>query len=125
MRTTADANYVQNYGISLMQDLAYDFQSPMSNHQLPISLRLRLQGFDARNWDNRIYCYENDVLYAFSVPAVYGLGGRAYVCLRWQIIPQLTLYFRASETVKKSTITNYQSPIQFRTDLHLLLRAKL
>ena len=125
LRTTADANYVQNYGISLMQDLAYDFQSPMSNHQLPISLRLRLQGFDARNWDNRIYCYENDVLYAFSVPAVYGLGGRAYVCLRWQVISQLALYFRASETVKKSTITNYQSPIQFRTDLHLLLRAKL
>ena len=95
------------------------------NHQLPISLRLRLQGFDARNWDNRIYCYENDVLYAFSIPAVYGLGGRAYVCLRWQVISQLALYFRASETVKKSTITNYQSPIQFRTDLHLLLRAKL
>jgi len=125
LRTTADANYVQNYGISLMQDLAYDFQSPMSNHQLPISLRLRLQGFDARNWDNRIYCYENDVLYAFSIPAVYGLGGRAYVCLRWQIISQLALYFRFSETLyAKSWATSHDRP-RTRTDLHLLLRAKL
>ena len=135
IRTTADANITSsqlstlnsklNYGLSLAQDVAYDFQSPMSNYKLPISLRLRLQGFDAREWANRIYCYEHDVLYAFSIPAIYGLGGRAYLCLRWQIIPQLTLYFRASETVyAKQWAATHDRPIT-RTDLHLLLRAKL
>ena len=126
LRTTADANLVNQspmtndqlpmtYGLSLAQDIAYDFQ--LSTFHLPLSLRLRLQGFDARNWANRIYLYEHDVLYAFSIPATYGLGGRAYLCLRWQIIDQLALYLRVSETV--------YSDLRTRTDIHFLLRAVL
>ena len=136
LRTTADANLTNQestitnqqsipYGVSIAQDIAYDFQSPMTNHQLPIRLRLRLQAFDAREWKNRIYLYEHDVLYAFSIPAVYGRGGRAYLCLRWQIIPQLALYFRASETVYARKWAAAHSRPLTRTDLHLLLRVSL
>jgi hypothetical protein len=115
------------YGVSLAQDIAYTFS------HLPLALRLRTQFFDARNWDNRIYLYEHDVLYAFSIPATYGLGGRAYLCLRWQIIKQLALYLRVSETVyerawyiekhPKSKYAAQSSKIPTRTDVHLLLRA--
>ncbi len=132
LRTTAEANIIPSfseaaqsiipqYGYTVFQDIAYDF-TPYTVHH-PLSLRLRLQFFDAQNWDNRIYCYEYDVLYAYSIPAVYGLGGRAFLCLRWQILPQLTLYFRASETLyAKSWAASHSRP-QTRTDLHLLLRA--
>ena len=127
LRTTADANLVNKspmtnyqlpmtYGVSLAQDIAYDFTPYTVNHT-PLSLRLRLQAFDARKWENRIYLYEHDVLYAFSIPATYGLGGRAYFCLRWQIIKQLALYLRVSETV--------YSDLRTKTDLHFLLRATL
>ena len=119
LRTTADANYVQSYGVSIAQDIGYSFS------QVPLSLQGRLQFFDAREWANRIYMYEQDVLYAFSVPAVYGLGGRAYLCLRWQIIPQLALYFRASETIYQPAWASAHNRPTTRTDLHLLLRAKL
>ena len=141
LRTTADANLqifqssnpqIQGgaptppYGLSLAQDIAYDFsQLSTLNTKLPLSLRFRLQGFDAREWANRIYLYEHDVLYAFSIPAVYGLGGRAYICLRWQIIPQLALYFRLSETVYARKWAAEHNRSMTRTDLHLLLRAKL
>ena len=119
LRTTADANYVQSYGVSLAQDVNYQFQ------QVPLSLRGRLQFFDAREWANRIYLYEHDVLYSFSIPASYGLGGRGYVCLKWQIIDQLALYFRVSETIyEKGWATSHKRSIT-RTDLHILLRAKL
>ena len=132
-RTNIDANLVQSpitneqspitYGVSVFQDLAYNFQMANGKSQIPLELRLRLQFFDAQDWDNRIYCYEYDVLYAYSIPAVYGLGGRAFLCLRWQILPQLTLYFRASETLyAKSWAASHSRP-QTRTDLHLLLRA--
>ena len=132
LRTTLDANLTNQkstitnqqsipYGISIAQDIAYNFQ--LSTFNFPLSLRLRLQGFDAREWANRIYTYEHDVLYAYSIPAVYGLGGRAYLCLRWQIIPQLTLYFRASETVYARKWAAAHSRPLTRTDLHLLLRA--
>ncbi len=129
LRTTADANYVQSYGVSLAQDIAYTlpFRKGMG-----LGFHVRLQGFDAREWANRIYIYEHDVLYAYSIPAVYGLGGRAYVCLRWQIIPQLALYFRLSETVyaRDWYISKHPSfqggdggRLPTRTDVHLLLRA--
>lgn len=146
LTTVADANVATatprashpapTYGVSLAQDIECDL-TPYTVHHTPLSLKLRLQGFDAREWANRIYLYESDVLYAFSVPATYGLGGRAYLCLKWQIIPQLALYFRFSETLYargwyqekhpewQSSISNHQSAIPSRTDLHLLLRAKL
>ena len=129
LRTNLDANLVNDksltYGVSIFQDLAYNFQMANGKSQIPLELRIRLQGFDARNWDNRIYCYEYDVLYAYSIPAIYGLGGRAFLCLRWQILPQLTLYFRASETVYAQQWAASHSRPQTRTDIHLLLRASL
>ncbi len=144
LRTTAEANIIPSfneaaqsiipqYGYTVFQDIAYDFTT-CTPHHTPLSLRLRLQWFDAREWDNRIYCYEYDVLYAYSIPAVYGLGGRAFLCLRWQIIPQLTLYFRASETIYARDWYIQKHPsfqggaggkLPTRTDLHLLLRATL
>lgn len=119
LRTTADANYVNSYGVSVAQDVAYNFQ------RVPLSLLGRLQFFDAREWANRIYLYEHDVLYSFSIPASYGLGGRGYVCLKWQILDPLALYFRVSETIyDKAWATDHKRSIT-RTDLHILLRAKL
>ena len=146
LRTTAEANLTPpaqssvsdppssiTYGLTLYQDLSFDL-SPYTVHYTPLSLKLRLQGFDAREWNNRIYCYEHDVLYAFSIPAVYGLGGRAYVCLKWQIIRQLALYFRLSETIyardwyvakHPAFLVEPGSKLPTRTDIHLLLRANL
>ena len=128
MRTTVDANIVKSeelrvnsipYGVSLAQDVAYSFAG------VPLSLRVRLQGFDARNWGNRIYMYEHDVLYSFSIPATYGAGGRAYLCMRWQIIPQLALYLRVSETVYAKKWASEHNRSMTRTDVHFLLRASL
>lgn len=149
LRTTAEANLTSSSslntnplntnpqtGYTIYQDIAYDFaQSGLSvrGKALPLSLRLRVQFFDAREWDNRIYTYEHDVLYAFSIPAVYGLGGRAYVCLRWQAMEKLALYLRVSETIyERAWYQQHHSEwngavgsIPTRTDVHLLLRWKL
>lgn len=149
LRTTAEANLTSSSslntnplntnpqtGYTIYQDIAYDFaQSGLSvrGKALPLSLRLRVQWFDARKWDNRIYTYEHDVLYAFSIPAVYGLGGRAYVCLRWQAMEKLALYLRVSETLyQRAWYQEHHSEwngavgsIPTRTDVHLLLRWKL
>lgn len=124
------------YGYTIYQDIAYDFaQSGLSvrGRPIPLSLRLRVQWFDARKWDNRIYTYEHDVLYAFSIPAVYGLGGRAYLCLRWQAMDKLAVYLRVSETLyQRAWYAEHHSEwngaagsIPTRTDVHLLLRWKL
>lgn len=122
--TQAEANIVTppsvplTYGYAITQDVQYTFS------QVPLTLQLRLQGFDIRHWDNRIYTYENDVLYASSIPATYGLGGRGYLNLRWQIIRQLALYLRLSETIyARSWQAAHGTSAPTRTDIHLLLRA--
>ncbi len=128
LRTQADANLANakkpSYGISVQQNIQYRFQ------QVPITIQIRMQGFDVRNWDNRIYNYENDVLYAYSIPATYGVGGRFYVNFRWRIIPALSLYLKVSETVYSKNWSLLRSTFshsypQTRTDIHLLLRANI
>ena len=126
LRTQVNANIVADstqqvtYGLSIHQDIQYAFPT------VPLTLQLRLQGFDARHYYNRIYNYENDVLYGYSVPAVYGQGGRIYLNMRWQIIRQLGLYLRISNTVyAPSWPASHPGVSATRTDVHLLLRATL
>ena len=119
LRSTAEANWVNSYGVTVYQDVAYRFQAA------PVSIRGRVQFFDAREWTNRVYCYEHDVLYAYSNSAVYGLGGRAYLCFHWQIVNQLGLYLKISETIYQSAWAAAHDRRSTRTDIHFLLRAKL
>jgi len=107
------------YGVSISQDIEY--RVPV----IPMVIKMRLQGFDARSWDNRIYTYENDVLYAFSIPVTYGQGGRWYVNMRYKLTEQLALYMRVSETVYHPTWAAQHSRPITRTDIHVLLRARI
>lgn len=125
--TRADASLVNykdgsaslGYGVSAYQDVEYHVRA------IPMVIQLRLQGFDVQNWNNRIYMYENDVLYAFSIPATYGVGGRWYVNMRYKITRQLSLYLRVSETVYNPSWAEQKSRPVTKTDIHLLLRAHL
>lgn len=125
IRTTAEGNLTcdslrqTGWGVNIAQDVAYSFQ------RVPLTLQIRLQGFDIRAWNNRVYLYENDVLYAISNNAAYGRGGRVYLNLRWHIIDQLSLYLKLSETVYDRTWATEHDRPQTRTDVHLMLRATL
>lgn len=54
--------------------------------------------FDTDTFDERIYAYENDVLYAFSVPSYYFKGSRVYLLMRCQASRKLDLWLRISQT---------------------------
>lgn len=122
-RTQADANMVKtegwNYGISVFQDIEYQSAT------IPIVVQMRIQAFDARQWNNRIYAYENDVLYAYSIPNVYGLGGRFWVNMRYKINDMFAIYLRLSETVYHKAWAAEHEKRNTRTDVHALVRIKL
>ena len=124
MKTQADGNLVTgksgwSYGWSLLQDVEYKFI------EIPIVLQLRAQAFDAQKWDNRVYIYENDILYAYSIPFVYGLGGRFYVNARYKINDIFSVYLRVSETIYQYGWAMDHNKKSTRTDVHALLRVKL
>ena len=124
MKTQLDGNMVQfhgalTYGWSVLQDVEYRFA------EVPIVLQIRAQAFDARKWDNRVYIYENDVLYAYAIPFVYGFGGRFWLNARYKINDIFSVYLRVSETVYQQTWALEHDKKNTRTDIHALLRVKL
>ena len=124
MKTQADGNMVQakgawTYGWSVLQDVEYRFS------EVPIVLQLRAQAFDAREWNNRVYIYENDVLYAYAIPFVYGLGGRFWLNARYKINDIFSVYLRVSETIYQDKWAMVHDKKSTRTDVHALLRVKL
>ena len=124
LKTQVDANMVYakekwSYGFSVFQDVEYRFV------KVPIVLQFRAQAFDAREWNNRVYMYENDVLYAYSIPFVYGFGGRFWLNARYKINDTFALYLRVSETVYQGAWAAEHDKKHTRTDIHALLRVKL
>ena len=123
LKTQVDANMVYakdkwSYGWSVFQDVEYRFV------RVPIVLQFRAQAFDAREWNNRVYIYENDVLYAYAIPFVYGLGGRFFLNARYKINDTFALYLRVSETIYQEAWAADHNKRNTRTDVHALLRVK-
>ena len=64
-------------GFLIFQELRYKKLSS------PLSFSTRFALFDTQSFDSRIYAYESDVLYAFSIPAYNGRGSRFYIVTKY------------------------------------------
>ena len=80
-------------GFFICQDVAYKPENK------PYSLTFRYALFDTDDYDSRVYAYENDILYSFSVPALYGKGMRVYLLGKWKPLNNLTLYARIGSLI--------------------------
>jgi hypothetical protein len=86
---------------------------------------IRLQYFETDGYNSRVYAFENDVLYSFSIPVFYDKGYRYYLNLNYDITKKLSLWIRLAQTVyseKKSTgsgldeiFSNKKSEIKVQT----------
>jgi hypothetical protein len=79
-------------GFMIYQDLLY---KPIG---FPLSIVSRIAFFDTEDFNSRIYAYENDVVYSFSVPVFYNQGARYYINLRYRGIRNLSIEFRLAQT---------------------------
>ncbi|BDS10230.1 ComEA family DNA-binding protein [Aureispira anguillae] len=111
-----------NQGFMIYQDVV------IKPKIIPLKMQLRLAFFDTDNYDTRIYAYENDVLYAFSVLPYYGQGLRYYFNINYRINQYLTAWFRFSQTyfVDREVISSGLGEIEGRTrsEIKIQLRAK-
>ncbi|WP_081867727.1 helix-hairpin-helix domain-containing protein [Hymenobacter sp. IS2118] len=78
-------------GYVLAQDLSY-----RPNSVLRLTARYSL--FDSDDYDTRQYVYEQDVLLAVSIPALYGQGTRVYGIAEVRVNRAITLWLRYAET---------------------------
>ena len=94
----------------------------------PYELSARYSLFQSDSYDSRIYTYENDVLYAFSIPAFNGVGSRAYLLFRLKVHRNLDVWARIAQTwyADRTTIGTGLEAIEgkTRTDYKLQMRWK-
>jgi hypothetical protein len=82
----------QEMGYMLYQDVKY---KPLFSK---ISFTSRYVLFNTPTYDSRIYAYENDVLYGYSIPAYYGKGSKIYLVAKCNIIRNLDFWLRIAHT---------------------------
>ncbi|MBI3135751.1 MAG: helix-hairpin-helix domain-containing protein [Bacteroidetes bacterium] len=75
-------------GLLLFQDLEFSFR------KIPLKLYTRYAIFDSDNYDSRIYAYENDLLYVFSIPSYYYQGIRTYLMAKYEFTSKIDLWIR-------------------------------
>jgi len=109
-------------GMIITQDIIY---KPKSS---PISLSLRYALFDTDSYDTRIYTYENNALYVFSVPSYYYRGSRAYAMVRYKFFRKFDLWVRYGVSIfaNRSSIGSGAEEIKGgnKTDITVQLRMK-
>ena len=110
-----------SYGVIASQDVSYSFP------KFPLKIDVRFQFFDAQNYENRFYCYEKDVLYAFSIPMYFGQGSRYYLNLQYDLNKRLSLWFKIAQTVyadDRESLSSGNETISGnrKTDLRFLLK---
>ncbi|WP_462250424.1 helix-hairpin-helix domain-containing protein [Ferruginibacter sp.] len=68
----------------------------------PWSGNLRMQYFETDSYNSRLYAYENDVLYSYSIPVFYDKGLRYYVNANYDVNKKISVWLKWSQTVYKN-----------------------
>ena len=71
----------------------------------PFSGVCRLQYFETNGYNSRIYAYENDVLYGYSIPAFFDKGYRYYLTLNYDLSKRISCWLRWAQTIYRDQKT--------------------
>ncbi len=104
-----------------------DFQ--LAPVHFPLNLSARFAWFNTPSYSTRIYAYENDLLYTFSIPAYYGKGFRLYLNVTYKINPKIDVWMKVANTSwnDRETISSGYNEISGnqKTEVKFELRLKI
>ena len=114
---------VEEQGFMIYQDLIYKPEWPRR-----YQVKLRYALFDTDGFDSRIYAYEHDLLYSFSIPAYFYRGSRAYIMLNYDLTRWSDLSMRLAQTFysNRDQVGSGLNEIEgsTRTDIRVQYRVK-
>lgn len=84
-----ELNDISTQGFAVAQDITLNFGRLRAD--------LRYAVFQTDDYATRQYVYEQDVLYAFSIPVYSGAGTRSYVVLRYKFNRYVHCWLRAAQ----------------------------
>ena len=110
-------------GWLIFQDIKWKFDNT------PLSIYGRIAFFEINSWNSRIYAYENDISYIFSVPAYYNKGTRYYLGASYKLNRNISFWCRVSTTNFENTESigsgNEEIKGNQKGEIKLQLRIKL
>jgi hypothetical protein len=116
LTTRADFRIVHpsgSRGTLLLQDLIYRFR------QVPLKLWFRYCIFRTDDWDSRLYTYENDLLYSYSIPTLSGKGSRTYFMAEWEIKKIAELRFKYGLTSCLTDNSKYEETRELKAQIRI------
>ena len=66
---------------------------------------LRYTWYRTDSYQSRVYAYENDLLFYYYVPALYGQGSRVYTNIKWQPYRAFTLYLKCGYLLREKALS--------------------
>lgn len=110
-------------GLLLFQDVIYQF------NRFPMRVYGRYALFDTETYDARVYAYENDLLYVFSIPSYFNRGMRAYLMFKLDLGRKVDFWFKWAvwSYQDRDSISSGLEEIDGnrRTDIRLQLKVRL
>lgn len=120
---TAYKGLEKENGFMIFQDIQF------VPEKIPMNISTRFAWFSTDSYNSRIYAYENDILYAFSIPAYYGKGFRTYINLKLKITDKIDFWVKVANTAwnDRNIISSGYNEIQGsnKTELKFQLRLKI
>lgn len=77
----------------LYQDFRYNFL------KVPVQFNLRYALYETDSYDSRLYAYESDVLYAFSVNSYFSKGQRFYAMVKYSPFRMIDFWVKFSQSL--------------------------
>ncbi|HEX4876667.1 MAG TPA: hypothetical protein VFV31_08350 [Chitinophagaceae bacterium] len=99
LRSRAEVMWYDRKGLNAENGFLGFFDIGYKPLMKPLSGILRLQYFETGGYNSRIYAYENDVLYSYSIPAFFDKGFRYYCNLSYDITRKITVWLRWAQTI--------------------------
>lgn len=101
-------------GMLLMQDVFYRLRP------FPLSLWFRYCIYKSGDWDSRLYTYENDLLYSYSIPALAGEGIRTYMMVKCELGDLAEIRLKYGLTTSLTENYKYSDKNEFRMQFRIL-----
>jgi len=97
---TGSDSQEKKYGYLFLQDISY------KPEKIPLNIGFRYALFEIPEYGSRIYAYEPEVLYGYSVPAFFGKGFRICLLLSGKITRHFSWWIKGGITNFLDRMTN-------------------
>jgi len=116
-----EGNLDEDNGYLIYQDVKYQ------PHRKPFNFTARYALFDTDTYNSRIYAFENDVLYAYSIPAYFYKGSRFYIMSKYKFNRHIHFWIRYAQTFlnNKNSIGSGLDEINGNTKSEVKLQVRI